>query len=345
MAAKICIIIPAYNAARTVGRVVAGALERCPDIVVADDGSTDDTAEVAAKAGAKTIKISPNKGKGNALKLLFKMAIEQGYDAVISMDADGQHDPGEIPLFIEAHTKHPDDIIVGSRMREKARIPRARLNSMQLANFYSSLASNRYLEDTQCGFRLYPLALMKKLVLTTEGYVTETEILIKAGDAGSNIGFIDIKALYNDNGSHFRAVKDVAAITAYVMSYLTMKWLIEGVHADRPYTYSPGNLRDRIGRRRGINYIFQTITVFTVLPVTLLFLLQYILMSPFRNNFASIRRLGCGYLKIAMATYMLPIILIVSIIEKTAIMADFGKKLTDRLIGKFYRNLWSSEKD
>ncbi len=337
LAVKICVIIPAYNAAGTVGPVVAGALKHCHDIIVADDGSTDDTAEVAARAGAKTIKISPNKGKGNALKLLFETAITQGYDAVISVDADGQHDPDEIPLFIDAHARHPDDIIVGSRMGEKGKIPRARLNSMQVANYYSSLAANQYLEDTQCGFRLYPLSLIKRVALTTERYVTETEILIKAGDSGAHVCFIDIKALYNKHGSHFRPINDVASITAFILPYLIIKWAIELVCVERPYTYSPGKFRDSIGQRGKINSLFQGVMALSTLPLTILFLGGYVLIGPFKNNFASIRMLGCGYLRIVAATFMLPVVLAVSVIEKSAITADFGKRLTDRVVGRFYQ--------
>ena len=343
MAADICIIIPAYNAGRTIGAVVSGALTHCPDVFVADDGSMDNTGDSAADAGAKVIRIPFNRGKGNALKVLFDAAREKGYEAVISMDADGQHDPDAIPLFIEKHKKSPHNIIVGSRMAERDRIPRARLNSMQIANFYASLASNQFLEDTQCGYRLYPLGLISQLLLTTGGYVTETEILIKAGDSGNHISFIDIEAIYNHNGSHFRAIRDFSAITAYVISYLTIKWIIEGACPDRPYTYSRGGVRDRLARNRVVNGLFQTATVFTALPITLFFWMEYVLFGPFINNFASVRRLGCGYLKIAAATYMLPVMLAVLFIEKLLDIAGVQKGLTDAVVKKFYRNVWNPE--
>ena len=146
---------------------------------------------------------------------------------------------------------------------------------MHIARFFVSLAANQFIEDTQCGFRLYPLTLINKIPLTTDRYVTETEILIKAGDMGSKIRAVKINAIYGCNTSHFRPILDVDAITAYVISYLMIKWLKEGVSSDRPNTYSPHNIRDLIGRHKFIDGRFQTLTALTICPVTVLFLIEY----------------------------------------------------------------------
>jgi glycosyltransferase involved in cell wall biosynthesis len=313
-------------------------MKHCPGVIVADDGSDDDTYDIAEKTGARCIRINRNRGKGNALKILFEAAAEQGYAAVISIDADGQHDPDEIPLFIDAHLKHPDHIIVGSRMGAKNKIPRARLNSMKIANFYSSLASNQFLEDTQCGFRIYPLPLIQKMHLTTERYVTETEILIKTGDSGGRITFVNISTIYDNNGSHFRAVHDFSAITSYIIVYLHIKWIIEGI-SERPDTYFPGNITDRISRNKKLYSLLQVITVFTGLPITLLFLLEYMFLSPVLNNFASVRRLGYGYLRISVATFMLPVTLVVMLMNNLLIALGFEARLVDRFIQRFYPEL------
>jgi len=335
---KLCVVIPAYNASKTVQKVITDAMKHCPDVIVADDGSDDDTFVIAERAGARCIRIDRNRGKGNALKKLFATAMERGYDAVISIDADGQHAPDEIPLFIDAHLKHPDHIIVGSRMGAKNKIPRARLNSMKIANFYSSLASNQFLEDTQCGFRLYPLSQISALNLTSERYVTETEILIKTGDSGGCITFVNISTIYGSNGSHFRAVHDFSAITSYIIIYLHIKWLIEGI-SERPDTYFPDNITDRICRNKHLYSLLQVITVFTGLPFTVLFLLEYLFLSPFMNNFASVRRLGYGYLRIAAATFMLPVTLVVMLINNLFKTLGFEANLIDRFIQRFYPEL------
>ena len=123
---SICVIIPAYNVAGTIGDVVKGALRHVRVVMVADDGSVDGTGDTALAAGADVISIHRNRGKGNALKVLFKEAAKQGFTTVISMDGDGQHNPDEIPRLIHAHKENSGSIVVGSRMHSRENIPRAR---------------------------------------------------------------------------------------------------------------------------------------------------------------------------------------------------------------------------
>lgn len=341
MASKICVVIPAYNAAETIQNVVSKARKHVPLVMVADDCSVDGTARLAAEAGAEVITIDKNRGKGHALKRLFQRAIHHGCDAAISIDADDQHDPEEIPLFLEAHQTYPDDIILGSRMDEKEKIPRPRYNSMYIARFFISLAANQYIQDTQCGFRLYPLALLKGLPLTTDRYVTETEILIKAGDMGARIRSVKVKAIYGCQTSHFKTVMDVDAISAYVISYLIIKWWIESMHSDRPYTYSPNNIRDWIGKNKFLNARFQTLTALLIFPATVLYLVEYTIH---KNNFASIRKLGCGFFKITLATHLLPILLVIATVERVGRLLGFKIRPTDRFIKRFYPQLWENNR-
>ena len=344
MTSGICVIIPAYNASRTIHQVVASALKHVEKVFVFDDGSTDGTAATASEAGAELIKSDVNKGKGNALKILFQKAADAGYDTVISMDADGQHDPEEIPHLINEHALHPDDIIVGSRMHEKEKIPRGRYNSMHVARFYISFCANQFIEDTQCGFRLYPLSLFQKIRLTKERYVTETEILMKAGDSGYIIRPVKIRAIYDDAGSHFRPVIDVAAIAAYVISYLQIKWLKEGLTSNRPFTYIPNNLRDRIAKHKNIDLLYQFIAVSVTLPSAVVFFLGYILLSPVFNNYVLVRRYYGGFFRILLASFMLPVLLIVSISEKVLKVMNIRFKLVDALIQWAYPNHWIPRK-
>lgn len=341
MASKICVIIPAYNAEETIGPIIDGAVKYVPRVLVVDDGSTDRTARVAAKAGAEVIFVGENRGKGHALKVLFQRAADEGYDAVISMDADGQHEPKEIPRFIEAHLKAPNDIIVGSRMDEQIKIPRARYNSMLVARFFISIAANHFIEDTQCGFRLYPLPIIQRMNLTQERYVTESEILMKAGDMGSFITSVRIGAVYGDHVSHFKPVIDVGAITAYVMSYLIVKFIIDGLSSNRYFSYSKDNFRDRVSKFKTIDYIFKTVTVLTIIPATFLFWLLFVLPPPFiKNNYASIRKLNCGYFKITIASNMLPVVMIIGIFEKLSRLLGFEFRSLDEFIQKYYPHLW-----
>ncbi|SPD72371.1 Glycosyltransferase [uncultured Desulfobacterium sp.] len=333
----ICVIIAAYNAAGTISRVVKGALKYVPMVIVADDGSIDETARFAAEAGARVISIPKNRGKGNALKILFKEAIERGFHAAISIDADCQHDTEDIPLFISAHRARPDDLISGSRTLTAANMPRARYNAMQVARFYISLAANQFIDDTQCGFRLYPLKLIKSLKLVTEGYITEAEILIKAGDMGVNISTITIRAIYNTYKSHFRALGDGIAIGIYLAYFLIIKWLIEGVRSNHPNTYAPNGFHDLIGKNIISCAVSHAFAVLTIVPLSLFFLIEYLFLPAIiKNNFASVRSLNVSFAVITLATLMAPVLMIMSLTDKIIKEIGFELRLVDRFIEVFY---------
>jgi glycosyltransferase involved in cell wall biosynthesis len=334
MISKICAVIPAYNAAQTIRDVVKGVLQHVSYVIVADDGSTDNTADIAAEAGARVILIDKNLGKGNALKVLFRQAIDEGYDAVLSVDADGQHDHADIPRFIESHHNYPESVIVGSRMHDIHKIPRGRYNSMHVARFYISLGANQFIEDTQCGFRLYPLSTVKNIISTTDRYVTETEFLLKAGDSGVKIRSLEIETIYSNNVSHFKPVTDIVAISFYVISYLPTKWFLEAMSSDRPNTYSRNNLRDFIGKNKTLNLAFEIFSVLTVFFVPPFFMILRLLLAPFiKNNFASIRKLHCSFFRIMIATYLLPLLLLIPPIEK--LCSTLGIKI--RLVNRFLK--------
>ncbi|MBF0319148.1 MAG: glycosyltransferase family 2 protein [Nitrospirae bacterium] len=337
MTDRICAAIPAYNASATIGAVVRGSLDHLRRVYVVDDGSTDNTAEMARAAGAEVLCHTRNMGKGQALRTLFECAAADGYEAVVTLDADAQHDPNEIPLFLSAYVAAPSEIIVGSRMREKDKIPRDRYNSMQIARFYISLAANQFIEDTQCGFRLYPLSVIKTMELHGQRYVTETEMLIKAGDSGKFIRFVNVSTIYGEAGSHFRPVMDITAITAYVMSYLTIKWLREGIVPDKPNTYRRGSIIDALHRSKLVSLIFQFITVLTALPITVFFLIEFMIG---KDNFASIRKLGVAFKIITASTHALPGILIVGAVDKCLSRFGSQKRYIDDFIEKWYPNIW-----
>ncbi len=182
--ARVAGVIAAYNAAEMIAAIVTETGRHLDLVIVADDGSTDGTGAVAAAAGAVVIRLGSNRGKGAALRALFAEGRRRGCEAVVAVDADGQHDPGDIPAFLRLHREHPGAIITGSRFGSPERVPRHRLNSMTVARFFVSLAANQFVEDSQCGFRVYPLAVAESMGLLKDGYVTETEILMKAGDSG-----------------------------------------------------------------------------------------------------------------------------------------------------------------
>jgi len=343
---NICVVIPAYNAEKTIANVIRGALKYVPLVIVADDGSTDNTARNASEAGAEVIRMNENRGKGHALKVLFRMAIERGFDAAITIDADCQHDTEDLPRFIREYEKHPNDLITGSRTFTEANMPRARYNAMQVARFYISLAANQFIEDTQCGFRLYPLGLIKKLRLVTEGYVTEAEILIKAGDMGVRIRSVTIGAIYNSYTSHFKAVSDGMAIGAYLEYFLIIKWLIEGVSSNKPYTYLPGRAHDFFGDNTITYRLSLAFATLFIVPATLFFLIEYLLLPLIiKNNFASVRALNVSFFVITLATHMAPVLMVLSIVDKILNGLGLKVRVVDKFIKVFYPYLWDKRRD
>jgi hypothetical protein len=268
--ASICGVIAAYNARETIADVVRGVRRHLGTVIVADDGGTDGTGEAARQAGADVVRLTTNRGKGQALRVLFAEARARGFSAVVAIDADGQHDPDDIPSLLQAHREDPTAIITGSRMGDPDRIPRHRRNSMVVARFFVSLAANQFIEDTQCGFRLYPLATIAPVALRKERYVTETEILVKVGDSGGRVRSLPIKALYPPGQpTHFRSIRDVAGISCYVISYLMVKWGIEAVRPGVVHTYrGPGTGRDIYARSPRLDWAFECLMLFAALPLS-----------------------------------------------------------------------------
>ncbi|MCX5907137.1 MAG: glycosyltransferase family 2 protein [Deltaproteobacteria bacterium] len=221
----ICVLIPAYNAEGTIGEVIERTKKFIPRVIVVDDGSTDATGEVARRRDCELITLPSNLGKGYALRRGFAQAFGNGCRAIVTLDADGQHDPADIPRFLEAHGQDSAAILIGSRMAEAEKFPRERYYSNQVGVFFISKALGQHLEDTQCGFRLYPAQALKPMELKTAHFQTETEILIRASRRGVRLRSIPIKNIYWNgnhlNGhapkSHFRPVVDTFYICLVVL--------------------------------------------------------------------------------------------------------------------------------
>lgn len=205
---KFAILIPAYNAARCLDRLLAEISRAQPDlpVLVVDDGSNDETADIAANHGATVLRHPSNRGKGAALLTGFRWAIEENIDAVITMDADMQHDPRELSSFL-ARYENDETIIVGRRSINAA-MPLARRLSNTLSSFVSSLFANTRLEDAQCGFRLIPVKTLQSVPVLSSRFDLEPELLIRAARAGFTIRHIPIATLYNSESSSISPIGD-----------------------------------------------------------------------------------------------------------------------------------------
>ncbi len=213
----ICVIIPTYNNAKTIGAVVRDTLLYCDDVIVVNDGCTDGTSDILhAIDGITTVAYPDNRGKGHALKAGFMEALKMGFAYAITLDADGQHYPSDIPLFLNANKEHPGTLIVGRRQLDGVDRSKGSDFANKFANFWFYVQTGRALEDTQTGYRLYPLHKLYGLSLLTSRYEAELELLVFASWHGVKLVSIPINVYYpprNERVSHFRPGKDFARIS------------------------------------------------------------------------------------------------------------------------------------
>ena len=165
-AVRLAIVIPAYNEAATIAAIVCRCrqIPGSPAIFVVDDGSHDETAAIAAQHGAIVLRHVVNLGKGAALMRGMRAGVDAGADHVVTLDGDGQHRPEDVPRLLAAAARWPDRIVIGSRRNAQTNAPRARVVANRVADFWISWAARHPIDDSQCGFRLYPVEALRRLL-------------------------------------------------------------------------------------------------------------------------------------------------------------------------------------
>ncbi|MFH0879277.1 MAG: glycosyltransferase family 2 protein [Lentisphaerota bacterium] len=218
-AGKICVIVPAYCEERKIGEVVRAILQQCPDVVVVDDGSPDQTSAKAREAGAVVIRHEVNQGKGAALNTGFKHARAHGFEAVITMDADGQHAPAEIPEFIEAYRRTGIPVLVGNRMVDVKGMPPVRKWTNQFMSWLLGCLMKQYVPDTQCGYRLYRCDVIPLVSAESQRFAAESESLLHLANRGVRIGSVRIATIYGDEQSKINPVSDTIRFLSMLLKY------------------------------------------------------------------------------------------------------------------------------
>jgi glycosyltransferase involved in cell wall biosynthesis len=220
---KILALIPAYNESARVANVVAGARAFLPVLVV-DDGSTDDTGARAEAAGAVVLHQAPNQGKGAALRAGFRWALDEGYEAVLTLDADGQHEPAEIPKFLDAHDKGQSarqdasapDLIIGAR--DFRQIPVVRRAANTLGRWSFSWALGQPVLDNQSGYRLISRRLLEATLISREsGFEFEVEMIVICVQRGYTLDWVPIRTIYGSETSHINPAE-------HVVNFLRVVW-------------------------------------------------------------------------------------------------------------------------
>ena len=217
---KTCVIIPTYNEAREIGGLIKEVMRHNLDVVVVDDGSNDNTPQIAGESGAFVLRNAKNQGKGASLIRGFDYALGKGYEAVITMDGDGQHLPEDLPFFIRLAKYSDSGIIIGNRMQKAKNMPLARfLTNKALSCLISGIAKQK-IPDTQCGFRLIKRRVLEEVKLSTNNYETESEILLRCSRLGQRIESVPIKTVYRGQKSRINPVMDSFRFLRFILKEL-----------------------------------------------------------------------------------------------------------------------------
>jgi glycosyltransferase involved in cell wall biosynthesis len=202
MPAELLVLLPGYNVGRHLAALIPAIRQDLPEagICLVDDGSSDDTANEAQRLGLVLLPHETNRGKGAALKTGFRYACEHGFGAVITMDADGQHLPSELPRFVAAWQAGAP-VVLGSRMAANENMPWLRKRTNEFASSVVSRLVGQRVEDSQSGYRLFDTKVLRAISLESSRYDLESEILIKAGRLGYRVVSVPITTVYHDEVS------------------------------------------------------------------------------------------------------------------------------------------------
>lgn len=216
MTPRVIVAVPVYNHAPTLRAVVLGLLERHPHVLVVDDGSDDLEPEVLAGLPVRMVRHGRNRGKGAAIRTAALEARRQDMSHIVTIDADGQHDPADLPLFLEAVAADPLAVIVGARDFNTENVPGSSRFGRAFSNFWLRVQTGVILSDVQSGYRAYPLNVLENLRCTENRYSFEVEVLVRAAWAGFRLREVNIRVHYPPKGervSHFRAFMDNVRIS------------------------------------------------------------------------------------------------------------------------------------
>lgn len=230
-ALKTCVLIPTYNNAKTLESVITKTLEYCDEVMVVNDGATDGTAEIISKYKNLIVVTHPvNKGKGMALRNGFKKAVELGFDYVITIDSDGQHYPEDFIIFLNKIEEAPGSLIIGARNMNVDNVPNKSTFGNKFSSFWFWVETGIKMEDTQSGYRLYPVQRLKKIWLFTTKFELEIEVIVKAAWRGIPVISVPVKVYYAPQGervTHFRPGKDftrISILNTYLVILTAIWW-------------------------------------------------------------------------------------------------------------------------
>ncbi|WP_254167837.1 glycosyltransferase family 2 protein [Chryseosolibacter histidini] len=226
---KVCVLIPTFNNAGTIATVVKNVLAYTNQVIVVNDGSTDHT--LALLEPFKEIKVvtyAVNQGKGYALRRGFEEAVASGYEYAITIDSDGQHYADDLPRFLEKLEAHPSAIIIGARNMDQATVPGKSSFGNKFSSFWFHVETGIRRNDTQSGYRLYPVKALQHLRFFTKKYEFEIEVIVRAAWSGIEVIEVPVKVFYPEKEkrvSHFRPFRDFSRISVLNTVLVTIAFL------------------------------------------------------------------------------------------------------------------------
>ncbi len=228
---KVCVLIPTYNNSRTLSAVISSVATVTRNIIVVNDGSTDETPSILEQFSfVHVVGYKENQGKGVALRRGFAKAVELDYDYAISIDSDGQHFADDLPSFIEKLQLHKKAIIIGARNMNQSSVPGKSSFGNKFSNFWFRLETGISISDTQSGYRLYPVSLIHDWTFFTRKYEFEIEVLVRAAWSGIEVVEVPVKVFYPEKSeriSHFRPFRDFSRISVLntFLVIITFLWI------------------------------------------------------------------------------------------------------------------------
>ncbi len=214
---RTCVIIPTYNESRTIGGLVNKIRQQNLEVLVVDDGSQDNTFQIAKDSGAKVLRNPRNSGKGASLIRGFDYALANDFDAVITMDGDGQHRCEEIPYFIRLAKYSASGMFIGNRMLQTKNMPLARVLTNRFMSWLISRVAGQRIPDTQCGFRLVKKEVLRKISLQSPKFEIESELIIKAARSGFKIEAVPIQTVYHKEKSRINPLIDTLRFINFII--------------------------------------------------------------------------------------------------------------------------------
>lgn len=250
---KACVLIPTYNNAGTVAGVVQDVLSYTSHVIIVNDGSTDNTQEILSTfSSAIVVNYQPNKGKGRALQIGFEEAAKNGYEQAITLDSDGQHYAKDMEQFLDELEKEPNSLLIGARNMNQDTVPGKSSFGNKFSNFWFWVNTGIRLEDTQSGYRSYPITQLAGKKYFTKKYEFEIEVIVRAAWSGIAVKCVPVSVYYpkpEDRVSHFRPFKDFTRISILntILVLVSFFWI------------KPRDFFRKLFSREGRKHLYKTI--------------------------------------------------------------------------------------